>query len=226
MRSAAFSPAASGTGWAASTTSMRFGRRAMAVAGDDQPFERPVPMPLRPRRPSTRRPCRRRRRSCAPSAARAGTARAAWPARRRRSRRETGRSERRAVRPCSADDPPGRTAKLAIVSGAVAPYHSRRRQAGSSLELPRRFRRRRQDEHTRQPVANRVPDANAGGNSPFWLDRTMFRQRSCRSWGHRENLVLLAVRSNKARRWLGDFGRKRRSAPPSSQILLISKPCG
>ena len=46
MRAAAAAPAASGTGWEASTTSMRLAGDAMAVAGDDQPAERPLPVVL------------------------------------------------------------------------------------------------------------------------------------------------------------------------------------
>ena len=92
------------------------GRRAVAVAGDDEAFERPVPgrfdraaieaaaLPA----PTT---------IVRPLGAPAGNARASWPARRRRSRPETGWSERRAVR--HASPLLLRDAKSAVVSSAA-----------------------------------------------------------------------------------------------------------
>ena len=89
MRAAAARPASSGTGWAASTTSIRSAGRAVAVAGDDQARQLARPVPLQRQRPSRPRPCRRPPRSCARAAARAGVAgaprRVAPPRRRRRT---------------------------------------------------------------------------------------------------------------------------------------------
>ena len=82
-------------------------RRAMAVAGDDQAFERALPSRLDR--------CGHRRGGLAGAdddraslrRQREETARACRPAKRRRSRRETGPSERRAVRPSLPTIPPG-----------------------------------------------------------------------------------------------------------------------
>ncbi len=82
MRRAASRPAASGTGCAASTTSSRLGRHAIAVARHHQAFDRPLPGIFQRLGHRAATPCRRRSRWCGPWAAWADA-----PARRARAAR-------------------------------------------------------------------------------------------------------------------------------------------
>ncbi len=75
-------------------------RRAVAVAGDDEAFERPVPGCLDRGAPSPPPPCRRRRRACGRAGARAGTKRASSPAAPRQSPSEKGPSGKFVDRAC------------------------------------------------------------------------------------------------------------------------------